>query len=195
MVISNITADSIQGDSALAGVFHKLGVITDFEPEEAEGTLLTVHPDPDARLEMDFSATPDIVPSVAVTCCMLGIPFRFTGLATLAIKECDRIAAIMAEMLKIGVEITREAAGVISWDGRRHPIFELPRFATYGDHRMAMALAPVSVYIPGIVIEDAEVVSKSYPGFWDDLVAAGFTLLDGDKPMEAGDESEEEDDR
>lgn len=193
VVISNITSRSLQGDSALAGLFHKMGVITDFEPEDAEGTLLTVHPDPDARLDMDFSATPDIVPSVAVTCCLLGIPFRFTGLATLVIKECDRISAIMAEMQKIGVEITREAPGVISWDGRRHPVFELPRFVTYGDHRMAMALAPVSVFVPGIVIEDAGVVTKSYPGFWDDLVAAGFTLLDGDEPMEAGDESDEED--
>lgn len=192
VVISNIAADSIQGDSALAGLFHKVGVITDFDPDEADGTLLTVHPDPDARLDIDLSATPDIVPSLTVACCMLGLPFRFSGLATLALKECDRKASLVAEMRKIGVEIAEEAVGVISWDGRRHPVYELPRFATYGDHRMAMALAPVSVYIPGIVIEDVEVVSKSYPGFWDDLASAGFTLLDGDAPLDAGDDDEEE---
>ena len=66
------------------------------------------------------------------------------------------------------------------WNGARHPIFERPVIDTYDDHRMAMAFAPTAVFIPGIVIRNAEVVSKSYPGYWEDLVSAGFTITDAD---------------
>lgn len=72
----------------------------------------------------------------------------------------------------------------MEWDGRRTPIFEMPRFDTYDDHRMAMALAAVSIFIPGIIINDAEVVSKSYPTFWDDMRSAGFSVIDASEPSE-----------
>ncbi|MDE6038009.1 MAG: hypothetical protein K2G05_07075, partial [Duncaniella sp.] len=67
---------------------------------------------------------------------------------------------------------------------RRVPIHEMPVFDTYADHRMAMSLAPVALYIPGIVMNDVEVVSKSYPQYWEDLRAAGFTLIDADAEPE-----------
>lgn len=71
----------------------------------------------------------------------------------------------------------------MSWEGQRCPFSELPRFSTYDDHRMAMCLAPIALYIPGIIIDDVEVVSKSYPEFWEQLKDAGFVLLDGDAPL------------
>ncbi|MDE6176607.1 MAG: hypothetical protein K2F71_03605, partial [Paramuribaculum sp.] len=83
---------------------------------------------------------------------------------------------------------TDAAAGTASWEGRRLPISDTPRFATYGDHRMAMALAPAAVFLPGIIIEGAESVEKSYPGFWQQLERLGFIISDADAEP-AGDNS------
>ncbi|MCM1520560.1 MAG: hypothetical protein NC098_07210 [Lachnoclostridium sp.] len=183
IAVENLPEDSHQPDREAAAIFDRLGVATDFHPEEGDSPLLMAHPDADARLDHDFSPNPDLVQAAAVTCCMLGMPFHFTGLSTLSIKECDRVEALVKEMAKVGAMLERPAAGELLWDGRRRPITELPRFATYGDHRMAMALAPVSILMPGIVVEDVETVTKSYPAFWDELQNAGFTLLDGDAPL------------
>ncbi len=188
VTVDGLDSGSAQPDRALADIYHRLGVDTAFQPGEA---VLTAHPDAHARFELDMGGTPDSVPAVAVTCAMLGIPFTISGVATLRLKECDRIEALMTELAKVGVSITLPAEGVMAWDGRRFPITEMPRFDSHGDHRMVMALAPVALYIPGIIINDAGVVSKSYPGFLDDLAAAGFTLIDADAPLpgpeEAGD--------
>ncbi len=182
VTIDNLVKDSCQGDRVLAGIYSKMGVDTDWEGEDG-GTDLCANPDADARADIDFSECPDLAQCVTVTCAMLGYPFRFTGLRTLSIKETDRIEALRIELAKIGVVINVEAPGVISWDGRRLPISELPVFDTYDDHRMALCLAPVSLFMPGIIIRNAEVVSKSYPDFWEHLRAAGFTILDGDAPL------------
>ncbi len=182
VTIENLVEDSCQGDRVAATLYSRLGVDTDFEGEEG-GTDLCANPDADARADMDFSECPDLAQCITVTCAMLGFPFRFTGLNTLSIKETDRIEALRRELAKVGVMIKVDGRGIISWDGRRMPISELPVFDTYDDHRMAMCLAPVALYIPGIIIRDAEVVSKSYPHFWDDLRSAGFTTLDGDAPL------------
>lgn len=81
--------------------------------------------------------------------------------------------------------VDTEIAGTMSWDGRRMPLTSIPEFDTYDDHRMAMALAPASLYIPGIVIRDCDVVNKSYPGFWQDMADAGFVFRDADEPSES----------
>ena len=122
--------------------------------------------------------TPDLVQAVAVTACAVGLPFRLTGVANLRHKETDRLEALRRELLKLGCVAEIEGGSVISWEGRRMPVSEMPAIDTYGDHRMAMAFAPLSVFVPGIVIRDIEVVEKSYPRFWDDLRAAGFTVTD-----------------
>jgi 3-phosphoshikimate 1-carboxyvinyltransferase len=179
VTIDNLTDDSCQGDRRLADIYARLGVDTEWEGEEG-GTELMANPDADARASIDFSDCPDLAQYVTVTCVMLGIPFHFTGLHTLAIKETDRVAALHDELAKTGVMLDTSVAGALSWDGRRVPISRMPVFDTYDDHRMAMCLAPVSLYIPGIVIRNAEVVSKSYPGYWDALRAAGFTIADAD---------------
>ena len=179
VTIDNLTDDSCQGDRRLADIYARLGVDTEWEGEEG-GTELMANPDADARASIDFSDCPDLARYVTVTCVMLGIPFHFTGLHTLAIKETDRVAALHDELAKTGVMLDTSVAGALSWDGRRVPISRMPVFDTCDDHRMAMCLAPVSLYIPGIVIRNAEVVSKSYPGYWDALRAAGFTIADAD---------------
>lgn len=177
VTIDNLTDDSCQGDRRLADIYSRLGVDTSMDTENG-ATYLICNPDADARASIDFSDCPDLAQYVTVTCAMLGIPFHFTGLHTLAIKETDRVAALRNELAKTGVLLDTSVPGSISWDGRRVPISELPAFDTYADHRMAMSLAPVSLYIPGITIRNAEVVSKSYPEFWEHLQAAGFTIQD-----------------
>ena len=169
---------SRQGDRAVADIFAKLGVETS-AGETPDIVELVASPELSPRLYHDFSDTPDIVQTVAVTCAMLGVPFQFTGLSTLRIKETDRMEALRRELAKVGVAIEC-TADTMTWNGRRLPITSMPEFDTYGDHRMAMSLAPVSIYIPGIVVRDIEVVEKSYPGFWMNLQAAGFTLTDAD---------------
>ncbi len=182
VTIDNLAEDSCQGDRVLARIYSRMGVDTEWEGEDG-GTDLCANPDADARADIDFSECPDLAQCVTVTCAMLGYPFRFTGLQTLSIKETDRIEALRRELSKVGVEIEVEGPGIISWDGRRRPVTELPVFDTYDDHRMAMCLAPVALFMPGVIIRDAQVVSKSYPEFWEHMRDAGFTLLNGDAPL------------
>lgn len=183
ITLPDLTADSLQGDRACAAIFGQLGVTTS-DAEDVSGAELAASPEVAPRLNMDMSATPDLAQTVAVTCAMIGIPFRLCGLGNLRIKETDRIKALAAELRKIGVE-AETGADYIAWGGRRMPIIEMPEFDTWGDHRMAMSLAPVAAYVPGIVIRDAEVVEKSYPDFWNDLRATGFTVVDAENnPVE-----------
>lgn len=180
--LNGIKLPSLQGDSVVSNIYTYLGINTE-DGEEADIDLLA-SPDQDARLNYDFSDCPDLAQAVITTCALLGIPFRFTGLHSLRIKETDRIEAMRRELLKIGVPVTITGDDLMEWEGKRTPVFEMPNFDTYDDHRMAMALAAVSIFIPGIIINDAEVVSKSYPTFWDDLRNAGFTVIDASEPYE-----------
>ncbi len=176
LTLKGLRADSRQGDRRAAEYFERLGVIT--APSEDFDNTVDLQPTPDlfGRFDADLSDTPDLAPALVVTAAMLGIPFRVTGLQSLGIKECDRLLALVEELEKTGTTIERVRDFGLEWDGRRHPIAELPVFDARGDHRMAMALAPVAAYIPGITISGAETVAKSYPGYWDALRALGFTL-------------------
>lgn len=181
VTLPGLKSDSLQGDREAAGLFERLGVVSEFSEEGAE---LSATPDLYSRLEADMSDMPDAVPALVVTACMAGVPFELSGVGALHHKECDRLEALVAEMAKLGMILEIEHYGtVLKWDGRRVPIRQLPVFDTYSDHRMAMALAPVSVFVPGIVVRDVEVVDKSYPGFWNDLRTAGFVLADPEEPL------------
>ena len=92
-------------------------------------------------------------------------------------------------MDKIGRVVEKVRDFGLEWEGKTHPVAELPGFNAHGDHRMAMALAPVSVYIPGITIDGAECVSKSYPGYWDDLRSVGFEVGDASEDAEEEDQA------
>jgi 3-phosphoshikimate 1-carboxyvinyltransferase len=106
---------------------------------------------------------------MAVACCLKNVRFRFTGVQTLRVKETDRIAALQNELLKLGYCIKETNTGVMEWNGERTEPQRSPCISTYHDHRMAMAFAPAAVHFPGLQIENPEVVSKSYPNFWNDM--------------------------
>ncbi len=173
--LKGLKQNSYQGDSQLSKIFERLGIFTHYDNDKV---ILEPSPDSDARLTIDMSEQPDLAQTVVVTCCMLGIPFHIKGLSTLRIKETDRLEALRKELDKLSFTITIEHDSELIWDGERHPIFEEPAIDTYDDHRMAMAFAPVALYAPGLLINNIEVVSKSYPEFWDDLQQAGFKLVE-----------------
>lgn len=173
--LPNLTFDSVQGDKKIKDFFLPLGVIIE-ECEDGDSLEMSASPEVHSRLNVDLSENPDLAQSLVVTCLLLNIPFRLTGLSTLKIKETDRINALKNESLKFGCNLEIENNDTIIWEGKHFPVFQLPVIETYEDHRMAMAFAPAALYIPGLIIKNHEVVGKSYPNFWDDMQKAGFTL-------------------
>lgn len=166
-------ANSAQGDSRGAELFARLGVQTEYTPQ---GVKLRKQGHPVVRLDEDLVDIPDLAQTFVVTCCLLDVPFRFTGLQSLKIKETDRICALITELRKLGYVIHAEQDSILWWDGERCPADEQPSIDTYEDHRMAMAFAPACLVRPDIRINEPQVVSKSYPRYWDDLQAAGFGI-------------------
>lgn len=173
MELLGLHAHSPQGDSRGAQLFARLGVQTEFTPQ---GVRLRKEGRPAGRLDEDLVDIPDLAQTFVVTCCLLGVPFRFTGLQSLKIKETDRICALITELRKLGYAVHAEQDSILWWDGERCPADPQPAIDTYEDHRMAMAFAPACLVRPGIRINEPQVVSKSYPRYWDDLRAAGFGL-------------------
>ena len=168
--------NSFQGDAAVAGIFTQLGVSTTFTDK---GVTLKKNGNLCAKLVYNFVNEPDLAQTFVVTCVLLNIPFRFSGLQSLKIKETDRIEALRTELKKLGYLLTVEGNSVLTWNGERCEPEEHPVIATYEDHRMAMAFAPAAFAIPqGICIAEPQVVSKSYPHYWDDLRKAGFEIKD-----------------
>jgi 3-phosphoshikimate 1-carboxyvinyltransferase len=165
--------NSYQGDSRGAEVFSRLGVSTTFTDQ---GVLLKKTGHCVERLEEDFVDIPDLAQTFVVTCALLDIPFHFTGLQTLKIKETDRIAALIAEMSKLGYVVREENDSELIWDGERIQPQESPVIETYKDHRMAMAFAPAAICYPQLMIVEPQVVTKSYPNYWDDLKKVGVRL-------------------
>lgn len=164
---------SYQGDSRGAEVFSKLGVRTEYTDHGVKLTSIGV---PVARLVEDFVDIPDLAQTFVVTCCLMNIPFRFTGLQSLKIKETDRIIALITELRKLGYVVRSEQDSILSWDGERCPAEAEPVISTYEDHRMAMAFAPACLVLPQIQIDEPQVVSKSYPSYWESLQEAGFKV-------------------
>lgn len=169
---------SRQGDSGVRYLFSMLGVKTLFEDGiKTKPTTVTLKAMRSMlpKLDFDFSGQPDLTQTLVVTCAAMNIPFHFTGLATLRIKESDRIEVLKREMRKLGFVIREENNSELLWDGERCEATMKP-IDTYEDHRMAMAFAPAAVKFPGLRINNPEVVTKSYPNFWKDLQQAGFKI-------------------
>lgn len=182
VTLPGLDKNSVQGDSLAARLFERLGVVTEFTGEGAE---LSASPEMYSHLDCDLTGAPDMAPALAVTCAVLGVPFTLRGVKALKAKESDRLEALRAELLKLGCICEIEAYGdIFLWEGRRAIVRELPRFDTYGDHRIAMALAPVACSAPGIIVNDVEVVEKSYPDFWNQLREAGFVITDASEPYD-----------
>lgn len=169
--LTSYKADSLQGDSILRSVYEPLGVNS-----RIEGTKLILIkkkvPLPDT-IEWDLSKAPDIAQTLAVSCYGLGIGCDLVGLHTLKIKETDRLVALNQELSKLGATITVTEKSLHLSAGQN--FIKECSIPTYNDHRMAMAFAPLALKIP-LSIEDAGVVSKSYPSFWEDLKKLDFKI-------------------
>ena len=175
--LTGLMDGSKQGDSITRYIFSLLGVKTKFESKRG-GVPQTVTLKQSGRcvpkLEYDFVSCPDLAQTFVVTCAAKGIPFHFTGLSTLKIKETDRIEALKTEMRKLGYVVKDRNDSELLWDGERcAPQLEVG-IDTYEDHRMALAFAPYAQKQEGLLINNPHVVSKSYPHYWEDLVKAGF---------------------
>lgn len=176
--LPGLQKESLQGDSAVREMFQGLGVRTDFVTQDGgcEVVRLTRSRERVACLELDFTHQPDLAQALVVSCALSGVPFRFTGLQSLRIKETDRIHALSAELRRLGYVIGDEDDSVLFWTGERCARETLPSICTYEDHRMAMAFAPACLAVGPLCINRPEVVSKSYPQFWQHLGAVGFKL-------------------
>jgi 3-phosphoshikimate 1-carboxyvinyltransferase len=172
ITLSSYKQNSLQGDSALVAIYKNLGVTTTFTNNSIILDKTTTH-NPQLATQ-NLNNCPDIAQTIAVTCFGLGIACHLSGLHTLKIKETDRLEALKAELTKLGATITvtndsltLEACAIINSD---------IAIKTYQDHRMAMAFAPLALKT-SLIIEEAEVVSKSFPTFWEDLKSIGFNVL------------------
>ena len=169
--LPGLRENSVQGDSVVRKLFEPLGVKTTFTEEGITLTKMA----PEGELLTDFTMCPDLAQTLVTTCAILKRPFRFAGLQSLKIKETDRIVALQNELAKLGRRV--EANDREMWyDGNETAPEAHPAIATYDDHRMAMAFAPCAFSFKNLVIQNPEVVAKSYPAFWDDLKAIGTRI-------------------
>ena len=175
ITLSSYKENSLQGDSALAEIYKKLGVETIFKNNAI--TLKKSQHSPFTIDQLNLNNCPDIAQTIVVTCLGLGIGCNLTGLHTLKIKETDRLEALRIELTKLGanISVTNES---LTLQPSAH-INSNVKITTYNDHRMAMAFAPLALKEP-IIIENAEVVSKSFPDFWNDLKSLGFRMSEID---------------
>ncbi|MDR6763072.1 3-phosphoshikimate 1-carboxyvinyltransferase [Flavobacterium sp. 2755] len=171
ITLSSYKENSLQGDSELVSLYEKMGVKTTFQNNKM--TLEKVAGFNYQDVNFELNNTPDIAQTIVVTCLGLGIGCHLTGLHTLKIKETDRLEALRIELTKLGanISVTNDSLTLKPSSTINHDI----HIATYNDHRMAMAFAPLAIKVP-IIIDDAEVVSKSYPDFWNDLKALNFQV-------------------
>ncbi|HAH25334.1 MAG TPA: 3-phosphoshikimate 1-carboxyvinyltransferase [Prolixibacteraceae bacterium] len=170
-----LRTQSLQGDAIIAQWFEQLSIQT---IATEKGARLTKNNQPLPKfLQLNFIENPDVAQTFAVLCVMKQIPFHFTGLETLKIKETNRIDALQDELAKFGAQLTEPAHGELKWDGTL-PFQKqsMPEIETYHDHRMAMAFAPACQQFCKVVILDPMVVTKSYPGYWEDLKKVGFEV-------------------
>ena len=173
ITLSSYKQNSLQGDSALAEIYKDFGVETVFQENsiflrKATNCQLSI-------INCQLNNSPDIAQTIAVTCFGLGIACHLTGLHTLKIKETDRLEALKTELSKLGatISVTNDSLTIVQSNNQ---IIE-SSIDTYQDHRMAMAFAPLALKT-ALVINEAEVVSKSFPTFWEDLKSLGFHISD-----------------
>jgi 3-phosphoshikimate 1-carboxyvinyltransferase len=169
VTVTNATPGTLQPDAGLPGVLEEMGAAV-----TRDGQALTVRgPDTLAPVDADLAAMPDQVTTLAALAALAKGPSRIRGVAVARGHETDRLAALAAELAKLGVAVEERPDGLVvhgAGPGGLRPA----RLRTHGDHRMAMALAAVAARVPGLVVEDPGCVAKTYPGFWRDLAGAGL---------------------
>jgi 3-phosphoshikimate 1-carboxyvinyltransferase len=170
--ISGLFRKSLQADFVCSDIYKHFGVITSYSDNEI--AITKTHSENKQVLDYDFMECPDIAQTVVCSCVGLQIPFNFKGLQTLKVKETDRIIALKNEFIKLGIELD-VTTNSIRWKGENAiNTAAIVSIDTYNDHRMAMSFATLSVLLNEIIIEDANVVSKSYPLFWEHLKQIGI---------------------
>ena len=181
ITLIGLQKDSLQGDSAIAEIGNSFGLNTEYVDNSIR---ITKSGNPiEEFFEYDFISCPDIAQSVSTMAAGTGVSSLYTGLQTLRIKETDRIAALKAELAKVHVYLSKLPAKFSKKKDAEYYMQEgnidgeemAPTFATYKDHRMAMAFGPLAQLFP-IEIEEHMVVTKSYPGYWEDLKRLGFEV-------------------
>jgi 3-phosphoshikimate 1-carboxyvinyltransferase len=169
VTVTNATPGTLQPDAALPALLEAMGATV-----TRDGACLTVRgPEALGPVDADLAAMPDQVTTLAALAALATGPSRLRGVAVARGHETDRLAALAAELAKLGVAVAELPDGLVvagAGPARLSPA----RLATHGDHRLAMALAAVAARVPGVVIEDPGCVAKTYPGFWGDLAAAGL---------------------
>lgn len=169
ITLYGLQQESLQGDAVVQEIYKNFGVTTEF----VDGGICLTKSNIALidNLEIGFLDCPDIAQTVAVTCAALNVGIRLTGLKTLRIKETDRVSALQTELNKLGFNVLVDGDDLMI----KKSDSELKKVPvqTYNDHRMAMAFAPLAL-IGEITVEDENVVSKSYPNFWEDLKKVEF---------------------
>ncbi len=171
--LPNLHAISLQGDAKIIDIFTKLGVKSE---QDGDTMILSKIEEKVSFMDANLLDIPDMAQTLVVTCCLLDIPFCFTGLQSLKIKETDRIEALIKELSKLGYEVGQKDNSELYWAGGHCEQVEDPIIETYHDHRMAMAFAPIAMRRGTIKIANMEVVSKSYPQYWEHLATLGFNI-------------------
>jgi 3-phosphoshikimate 1-carboxyvinyltransferase len=177
--LKGLTAQSIQGDSIVAEWMNLFNVETHFVKD---GAIINHHKkSPEKKFSFNFSQHPDLAPAFFVLCAALGLEATFSGVKNLSIKESSRAEALKTEFEKCGAEIIKISEDEYRIAPHPRPLSKGKRssslsFETYNDHRLAMAFAMLAIPLGRVEIKNPAVVSKSYPGFWNDLRSAGFEI-------------------
>ncbi len=171
--LPGLVQSGLQGDEVILDWMMKFGIETKAEPEGIT-IYRTSETVPDI-LRLDFSNTPDLAQTIVVLCAIHGVKGHFAGLHTLRIKETDRVVALQLELAKVGVRFEADSIDQDTWHLSGKADIDSPEFATYHDHRMAMAFSLMSCG-GEVKIQDPEVVKKSFPNYWKELVQVGFTV-------------------
>ena len=177
LILEGLPKDSFQGDSIISEIFNDFGVKSEFLPD---GIRLTKSKKKAGSCFFDFTGYPDIAPAIMTTCAALGIQAKWVGLKSLIIKESNRVEALLAEFSKM---MLFRDSGLLS---EQDPVIELSSQSftqgsdytidTYKDHRIAMSFAPLALIFGRININDPDVVKKSYPNYWNDMISLGFEI-------------------
>lgn len=172
--------ESLQGDSACVDIFGRAGVSSRFDDDGmlvicGDGQRIGSLAGSSDGLRFDMRDNPDLVPALAVGMCMAGIRFHISGVAHLRFKECDRAAALVRELARLGFVLT-DVDGTLVWDGSRKEVRQRTAFDAHEDHRMVMALAMTAAALGSVRMKDHEAVSKSFPQFFDRARQVGISL-------------------
>ncbi|MFI5171247.1 MAG: 3-phosphoshikimate 1-carboxyvinyltransferase [Chitinophagales bacterium] len=169
--IHGLFPESLQGDSVLPQLYEQLGVHAVFDGDILNLQHNGIIAD---EIAIDFSNCPDLAQTIAVSCAALGVKGKFTGVESLKIKETDRTLALSKELKKFGVDFhEQDEQWILTGNSASDKIISID---TYEDHRMAMSFAPLSIKHNEIIIHDPDVIKKSYPSFWSNLMSLGFSV-------------------